>query len=142
MGSLSTHHDASYPAPRKTRFQVLVRLSWTGFNPQGSDERFLTHVMFVILLSQACLAQSSSLFTARRYQTEKRNPYWPPRLTPESSEDPPFFFSSQPSKNLTVNHQHAFNSPTNSGEEPFFYTTCPNCAKHYGKNYVVILAQI
>lgn len=24
----------------------------------------------------------------------------------------------------------------------FFYTACPACAKHYGKNYVVILAQI
>jgi len=24
----------------------------------------------------------------------------------------------------------------------FFYTTCPNCAKHYGKNYVVALAQV
>jgi hypothetical protein len=24
----------------------------------------------------------------------------------------------------------------------FFYTTCPKCAKYYGKNYVVILAQI
>jgi hypothetical protein len=24
----------------------------------------------------------------------------------------------------------------------FFYTTCPKCAKHYGKNYVVILAQV
>ena len=24
----------------------------------------------------------------------------------------------------------------------FFYTTCPSCAKHYGKNYVVLLAQI
>lgn len=24
----------------------------------------------------------------------------------------------------------------------FFYTTCPKCAKHYGKNYVVLLAQI
>jgi hypothetical protein len=23
----------------------------------------------------------------------------------------------------------------------FFYTTCPKCAKKYGKNYVVILAQ-
>jgi hypothetical protein len=23
-----------------------------------------------------------------------------------------------------------------------FYTTCPKCAKHYGKNYVVILAQV
>ncbi len=24
----------------------------------------------------------------------------------------------------------------------FFYTTCPKCAKHYGKNYVVGLAQV
>ncbi|HBH46316.1 MAG: hypothetical protein A2445_04320 [Candidatus Jacksonbacteria bacterium RIFOXYC2_FULL_44_29] len=24
----------------------------------------------------------------------------------------------------------------------FYYTTCPKCAKHYGKNYVVLLAQI
>lgn len=24
----------------------------------------------------------------------------------------------------------------------FYYTTCPKCAKKYGKNYVVILAQI
>jgi hypothetical protein len=24
----------------------------------------------------------------------------------------------------------------------FFYTTCPKCAEYYGKNYVVILAQI
>jgi len=24
----------------------------------------------------------------------------------------------------------------------FFYTTCPKCAKKYGKNYVVVLAQL
>jgi hypothetical protein len=24
----------------------------------------------------------------------------------------------------------------------FFYTTCPKCAKHYGKNYVVAFAQV
>jgi hypothetical protein len=24
----------------------------------------------------------------------------------------------------------------------FFYTTCPKCAKFYGKNYTVILAQV
>ena len=24
----------------------------------------------------------------------------------------------------------------------FFYTTCPRCAKYYGKNYVVLLAQV
>jgi len=33
-----------------------------------------------------------------------------------------------------------------SGHEPkkiyFFYTTCPKCAKHYGKNYVIGLASI
>jgi hypothetical protein len=23
-----------------------------------------------------------------------------------------------------------------------FYTTCPKCARHYGKNYVVILARV
>jgi hypothetical protein len=37
--SLSTHHDASYPASRKTRFQVLVRLSWTGFPPVGLQRK-------------------------------------------------------------------------------------------------------
>lgn len=53
-----TYHDVGYPSPRKARFQVLVRLSRTGFHPQGSDERFSTHVMFVVPLSQAFLAQS------------------------------------------------------------------------------------
>ena len=24
----------------------------------------------------------------------------------------------------------------------FFYTTCPRCAKHYGKNYVVAMAEV
>ena len=24
----------------------------------------------------------------------------------------------------------------------FFYTTCPRCAKHYGKNYTVLVAQV
>ncbi len=32
------------------------------------------------------------------------------------------------------------------GKEPkkvyFFYTTCPKCAKHYGKNYTVLLAKV
>ena len=28
------------------------------------------------------------------------------------------------------------------GKMYFFYTTCPKCAKHYGKNYVVILAKV
>jgi hypothetical protein len=30
-----------YPSPRKTGFQVLVRLSWVGFHTQGSAKRFL-----------------------------------------------------------------------------------------------------
>jgi hypothetical protein len=32
------------------------------------------------------------------------------------------------------------------GKEPkrllFWYTTCPKCAKHYGKNYIVIFAEV
>jgi hypothetical protein len=32
---------------------MLVRLSRTGFYPQGSDKRFQTHFMFAILLFQA-----------------------------------------------------------------------------------------
>jgi len=24
----------------------------------------------------------------------------------------------------------------------FYYTTCPKCAKHYGKNYVVAFAEV
>jgi len=39
-GSLSTLHKVGYPSSRKTRFQVLVRLSWTGFYPQGSITTF------------------------------------------------------------------------------------------------------
>ena len=52
-GSLPTYHDVGYPSPRKARFQVLVRLSWAGFYPQGSCKRFPTHFMFVFLLFQA-----------------------------------------------------------------------------------------
>ena len=26
--------------------------------------------------------------------------------------------------------------------ELMYYTTCPKCARHYGKNYVVILAEV
>jgi len=28
------------------------------------------------------------------------------------------------------------------GKLYFFYTTCPKCARHYGQNYVVLLAQV
>ena len=52
----SPHHHA--------RLASGCRPGSTGraFHPQGSDERFQTHVMLVIPLSQACLAQASSLF--------------------------------------------------------------------------------
>ncbi len=36
--SLSTLRSASYPAPRKTRFQLLVRLYWTGFLEIGIEK--------------------------------------------------------------------------------------------------------
>jgi hypothetical protein len=52
-GSPPTYHDVGYPSPRKAGFQVLVRLSWTGFHPQGSCKRFSTHFMCVGLLFQA-----------------------------------------------------------------------------------------
>ena len=48
-----TYHDVGYPSPRKAGFQVLVRLSWAGFHPQGSSKRFSTHFMCVGLLFQA-----------------------------------------------------------------------------------------
>ena len=31
---------------------------------------------------------------------------------------------------------------TMASEVYFFYTTCPKCAKHYGKNYVIALAKV
>ncbi len=42
-----------FPPTRKAGFQVLVRLSWAGFHPQGSGKRFQTYFMRVILLFQA-----------------------------------------------------------------------------------------
>ena len=56
-GLRPTFHDVGCPSPRKTRFQALVKLSWTGFHPQGSDNRFQSHFMFNILLFQAFLAR-------------------------------------------------------------------------------------
>jgi hypothetical protein len=40
-----------YPSPRKAGFQALVRLSWAGFHPQGSNKRF-QFTSCVILLFQ------------------------------------------------------------------------------------------
>ncbi len=38
-----------FPPTRKTGFQVLARLSWAGFHPQGSDKGFFNslHVRFL-----------------------------------------------------------------------------------------------
>ena len=59
------------PSPRKARFQVLARLSWAGFHPQGSDKRFSTHFMFVVLLFQAFLAQSCNSWTISDVRLEE-----------------------------------------------------------------------
>ena len=52
-GSPPTYHDVGCPSPRKAGFQVLAKLSWAGFHPQGSYKRFSTHFMCVGLLFQA-----------------------------------------------------------------------------------------
>ncbi len=43
-------------------------------------------------------------------------------------------------------HEYLLNSLRSKNIKPhkvyFYYTTCPNCAKFYGKNYVVGLAQL
>ena len=56
--SLSTLRRLGYPIRRKTRFQPLVRRYWAGFSPQGSYGRFPSASLHLILLPQACLAQS------------------------------------------------------------------------------------
>ena len=47
------------PPPRKTRFRSLARRFRTGFHPQGSNERFPSLRLHLILLSQACVTQGS-----------------------------------------------------------------------------------
>jgi hypothetical protein len=38
--------------------------------------------------------------------------------------------------------EYALELGTKTDEIYFFYTTCPKCAEHYGKNYVVGLAKL
>ena len=76
------------------------------------------HLAAVEAISFSTVRNQVRVHSCRR---EKRNPYWPPRFTPESPAECPFFLSSHPSKNLTTDRQDAFNSPTNSGEEPQFH---------------------
>jgi hypothetical protein len=60
--SLSTLRNGGYPTPRKTRFRVLVKLSRTGFHPQGSNKRFLHHIMWESSFSKLLGAILSSNF--------------------------------------------------------------------------------
>lgn len=49
----------------------------------------------------------------------------------------------QEAKNWYVQLQEAAQKETQKpGATYFFYTTCPKCAKHYGKNYVIGLAGV
>jgi hypothetical protein len=57
-GWLPTYYRVGYPSQHKAHFQVLVKLSWAGFNPQGSAKRFATHIVCAGLLFQAFLAQA------------------------------------------------------------------------------------
>jgi hypothetical protein len=57
--SLSTLRRLGYPSRRKTRFQPLVRRYWTGFDPQGSYERFPRCNRYIpSSFPKLCLAQS------------------------------------------------------------------------------------
>lgn len=51
-----------------------------------------------------------------------------------------------PYKNIRIWTKEMENFVKSKGKEMnklyFFYTTCPKCAKYYGKNYVVLVAQI
>ena len=51
-----------------------------------------------------------------------------------------------PYKELPRWHEQAVRGAKARGKEPgdvyFFYTTCPKCAKTYGKNYVVAVTQV
>ena len=46
------------PATAQGSLPVLVRLSWAGFHPQGSDKRFSTHFMLRCPPFPSFLAQS------------------------------------------------------------------------------------
>ena len=58
--SLSTLRSAGCPAPRKTRFRPLVRRYRAGFAPARSQQKVSERLYHLILLLQACLAQSIS----------------------------------------------------------------------------------
>ena len=56
--SRPTLRRLGYPIRRKTRFQPLVRRYWTGFDPQGFNERFLSASYISSSFPELCLAQS------------------------------------------------------------------------------------
>ena len=51
-----------------------------------------------------------------------------------------------PYKNAKIWHDETVKLVEKNGESVqslyFFYTTCPKCAKHYGKNYVIAFAKL
>lgn len=51
-----------------------------------------------------------------------------------------------PYKNAKTWYDQALAHARESGKEAkevyFFYTTCPKCSKHYGKNYVITMAKV
>jgi hypothetical protein len=58
--SRPTLRRLGYPIRRKTRFQPLVRRYWAGFYPQGSNGRFQSASLHLILLPQALLGAITS----------------------------------------------------------------------------------
>lgn len=48
-GWLPMLRSGGYPTPRKARFQVLVRLFWTGFYPQDPYKGFQISVLSIFL---------------------------------------------------------------------------------------------
>src|SRR5262249_15339303 len=57
------------PPRRKTRFQPLVRRYWTGSLPQGSNGRFQSASLHLILLPQALLGAITSSVAAQARAT-------------------------------------------------------------------------
>ena len=56
--SRPTLRRVGYPTRRKTHFQPLVRRYWAGFPPAMSQQKVSERFRHLILLLQACLAQS------------------------------------------------------------------------------------
>jgi hypothetical protein len=102
--------------------------------------------------------EAAGATTATRIILTDENSLWGADVYIETSKDIPdarmatlsgTFLSKVfegPYKNMRtwINAMNAY--VTAQGKQPrklyFYYTTCPKCAKKYGKNYVVILAEV